>query len=296
MSRVWNSYRYSGWFVQEPFGPVEEVGQVVDVEAVVGQRRADRHQPDQRLHLDRDVRAVGEMQDVVEVGVLLVPEPGVVRRPGDGQEVLEELGRDVLVGRGRAGRAAAPCPADPARTSPSRRWSRPVPGNPFDGGRVERSSGAMLSRPMKPPWNRLFPPWSLLSTHQVKLISSLWKILARKVKSVPPSSSKTLQRRPGVDRRIDVGEVPFVGRDLAVGMHVPLAQQQDELRLGEGGVDVRQRHAVEGQVPGREPRVLPRVGHQDDLVVVQVQPVAVADLPATRRWRRLGRDRRRASA
>ena len=49
----------------------------------------------------------------------------------------------------------------------------------------------MLSSPMKPPSNRLFPPWSLLSTHQVKLISSLWKILARKVKSVPPSISKT---------------------------------------------------------------------------------------------------------
>ena len=70
-------------------------------------------------------------------------------------------------------------------------------------------------------------------------------------------------------------------------MHVPLAQQQDELRLGERRVDVRQRHAVEGQVPGREPGVLPRVGHQDDLVVVQVRPVAVADVAATGRRRRL---------
>ena len=29
---------------------------------------------------------------------------------------------------------------------------------PSDGGRVDRSSGAMLSSPMNPPWNRLFPP------------------------------------------------------------------------------------------------------------------------------------------
>ncbi len=50
----------------------------------------------------------------------------------------------------------------------------------------------MLSRPMNPPWNRLLPPCSLLSTHQVKFISSLWKIRARKVKSVRPSISKTL--------------------------------------------------------------------------------------------------------
>ena len=104
------------------------------------------------------------------------------------------------------------------------------------------------------------------------------------------------QRRPGVHRRVDVGEVPLVGRDLPVRVHVPLAQQQHELRLGERRVDVRDRHAVEGQVPGREPRVLPRVGHQDDLVVVQVRPVAVADVRRGRAAVAAGRDRRPASA
>ena len=49
----------------------------------------------------------------------------------------------------------------------------------------------MLSSPMKPPWNRLLPPRSLLLVHQVKLMSSLWKTLVRKAKSVPPSSSNT---------------------------------------------------------------------------------------------------------
>jgi hypothetical protein len=42
-----------------------------------------------------------------------------------------------------------------------------------------------------------------------------------------------------VHRRVDVAEVELVGRDLAVGMHVPLAQEEQELPLGEGGVDER---------------------------------------------------------
>ena len=98
-----------------------------------------------------------------------------------------------------------------------------------------------------------------------------------------------LDRGPGVHRRVDVGEIPFIGRNLAVRMHVPLAQQQHELTLGECRVDVRQGHAVERQIPGREPRVLPRVRHEDDLVVVQMSPVAVADGTATGRRRRLAR-------
>ena len=59
--------------------------------------------------------------------------------------------------------------------------------------------------------------------------------------------------------------------------------------LANARVDVRQGHAVEGQIPGGEPGVLPRVGHQDDFVVVQVPPVAVADRPAAGRRRRLAR-------
>src|SRR5262249_44372060 len=42
--------------------------------------------------------------------------------------------------------------------------------------------------------------------------------------------------RPGVDRRIDVAERPFVSGKLAVRMHVPFAREQEELDLGEFGV------------------------------------------------------------
>jgi len=40
-------------------------------------------------------------------------------------------------------------------------------------------------------------------------------------------------------RRIDVGEVELVGGQLAVGMLVSLAEEADELILGEVGIDER---------------------------------------------------------
>src|SRR6266487_6500072 len=43
--------------------------------------------------------------------------------------------------------------------------------------------------------------------------------------------------RPGVHGRVDVAEGPLVGRNLAVGMRVPLAQQEQELLLGKLGID-----------------------------------------------------------
>ena len=50
-------------------------------------------------------------------------------------------------------------------------------------------------------------------------------------------------RRPRVHRRVDVAERPLVGRDLAVGMHVPLAREQEELLLREVGIDHRERES-----------------------------------------------------
>ena len=65
------------------------------------------------------------------------------------------------------------------------------------------------------------------------------------------------QRRPGVHRRIDVAERPLVGRHLPVGMHVPFAQHQHELLLGEFGIDQRERHACETPDPRRRTRDIP---------------------------------------
>ena len=46
--------------------------------------------------------------------------------------------------------------------------------------------------------------------------------------------------------------------------------------------------AVEREVPRRVPRVLPLVGHRDDVVVVEVRPLVVAALESLGRRRRLG--------
>src|SRR5437762_5294962 len=54
--------------------------------------------------------------------------------------------------------------------------------------------------------------------------------------------------------RVHVRERPFVRRKLPARVHVPLAREEDELLLGEGRVDARERDHVEGEVPGGVPR------------------------------------------
>ena len=136
--------------------------------------------------------------------------------------------------------------------------------------------GPMLSSPRKPPSNTLLPSASLRFTHHVKFRSILWRMRSRKSKSLAAVDLEHAQRGQGVHGRVHVAERPLVGRQLAVRVHVPRPAQQEQLLLGEGGVDVGQRDAVEGEVPRRVPRVLPRVGHRDDVAVVEVPPAGVA--------------------
>ena len=92
-----------------------------------------------------------------------------------------------------------------------------------------------------------------------------------------------------MDGRVDVAEVPFVGGQRPTRVLEPLPAQHRELVLRERRVDVRKRHAVERQVPRREPGVLPRVGHGEQVVGVEAAPAGVAAAVALRRGRRLGR-------
>ena len=80
------------------------------------------------------------------------------------------------------------------------------------------------------------------------------------------------QRGPGGHRRVDVAEVPLVRGDLPVRVEVVGAEQELDLLLREVDVDQRQRRAVEGEVPRGEPRVLPLVGHRDDVARDHVEP------------------------
>ncbi len=94
-----------------------------------------------------------------------------------------------------------------------------------------------------------------------------------------------------MDRRIDVAERPFVGRQLAVGMHVPLARHQQELFFGEVGVDERQGDAVKRQIPSRVPGILPLVRHRNDIGVIQMAPFMIAPIEPFRAAARVQPDR-----
>ena len=58
---------------------------------------------------------------------------------------------------GRRWPAPAPSPASSRSRTPSRRCRRPAPGGRRSGSGCERSKTPMLSRPRKPPANRLLP-------------------------------------------------------------------------------------------------------------------------------------------
>ncbi len=92
---------------------------------------------------------------------------------------------------------------------------------------------------------------------------------AQEVEVAGAVDGEHLERGPGLHRRVDVAEVPLVGRQGAVGVLEPLPAQQQQLVLGEGRVDVGEGDAVEGQVPGGEPGVLPLVGHRHDVEGVE---------------------------
>src|SRR6516225_7154408 len=53
------------------------------------------------------------------------------------------------------------------------------------------------------------------------------------------------ERRPGMHRWVDISEGPFIGGELTVGMHIPLAQHEQELLFSEVRIHVGQRDAME---------------------------------------------------
>jgi len=69
---------------------------------------------------------------------------------------------------------------------------------------------------------------------------------------------------PGVHWRIDIGEIPFVGGDLTVGMEIPFAGEDVELFLCKLNVNHGERDAVEGGIPSGEERIFPLVGLQSE--------------------------------
>lgn len=88
-----------------------------------------------------------------------------------------------------------------------------------------------------------------------------------------------------MDRRIDIGEIPLVGRELAVRVHVPLAQQEQELVFGKLRIHRGEGYHVEGGVPRGEPRVFPLVRHRQDVAREEVRPIGIPPAKPRLRWR-----------
>lgn len=83
---------------------------------------------------------------------------------------------------------------------------------------------------------------------------------------------------PGVNRRVNIGQSPFVGGELTVRVHVPFAEKEPELAFGEDGIDFCEGDHVEGKVPCGEPWIFPFVTDREHIAGKDMLPIGVASL------------------
>ena len=271
--------------IEKPVQPPREFRQPRHHLAVEHLDREERDQPDHRAHLQRHRLIARQLEHVVVEFVGFVPQPDGIaadlgHRLGDQQEMLEELGGDVLVdmvGRRQFER-------DPHQVERVHRH----PGGAVrlvdvSAGRQLRAAveDADIVEPEEPALEDV-APLGVLAVHppgevQHQLVEDAFEkgdvalaAMRLAVDLIDPPC------RPAVHRRVDVVERPFIGGELPVGVHVPFAGQQHELLLGEFRVDHCEGDAVKREVPGRIPRVFPLVRHQDHVGIEQMPPIVVA--------------------
>ena len=279
--------------VHEPVQAAIEDRHIVDHVGLDGFDREQRQQAHQRAHLEGRGTAVGQMQDIVEEALGVVPEavsvvPGLGHGIGDAQEVFEQLGGRILVdgvvlgqlqGNLQQRQTVGAHPGGAVRLVD-------VPAGGQHRAAVEHADVVHSQEPALEHVVALFvlaidPPGEV----QQQLVKHPFQKRAIRGAGHAAVDLVDAPRGPGVDRRVDVAERPLVGGELAVWMHVPLAGHQFQLPFGEVGIDQGQRDAMEGQIPRGVPRVLPLVGHRDDVEVGQMIPVLVASPAAAGRWR-----------
>ena len=232
-----------------------------------------------------------ELVVVKTVDVVPQPKPSqCVHSAGDRHEVLEEIRRHVFI-----------CRIFASQFQRHREHRQAIGRHP--GGAVglfqfrspgsgsDRSNTPMLSSPRNPP-EKMLPSTSLRFTHQVKFISSFWNTRARKTRSRLPARTGHLVDAPacpGMHRRIDVRKVELVGRDLPIGVHVPLAQQQQQLLFGEVRIEPGEAEPCEKPDPRPRTRDTPTCPASESRRGCRDAPVVIAPHAAIRRRRRLAR-------
>ena len=246
--------------------------------------RAQREQPDHRADLQAVGPPVRQAQHVVEEAVLLVPHPLVLARAdhprGDHQEVLDEFHRQAEIGR--IGDRQLRADLDHVLAEE---------GHP--GGAVgllqiaagRQGRGAVedpdVVQPQEAPFERIVAG-AVFPVHPPVEVEEQLVVAALEPGEVTLPAVRFLRevgvdRRPGVDRRVHVPEVPLVRGDLAAGVQVAGPQEELQLFLAEVRVDQGQRRDVESEVPGGVPGVFPLVRHRDHVRVDHVPPTVVAD-------------------
>ena len=233
--------------------------------------RQHRDDADHRPVPDRHGGPVRGEQPVVVQPVGVVPQALVVHGLGDRGEVLEELDDQT----DRRPPAAALQDAGDAGHG-DRVEGHPAGGVGLLQGAADRQVRAVDRADVVQPHEAALEQVPAARVLQVdppgEVDQQLVEDPAQEVEVAAAVDGEHLQRGPGLHRRVHVAEVPLVGGQRPVRVLEPLPAQQDQLVLRERRVDVRQRHAVEGQVPGREPGVLPLVRHRHQVEGIEVAP------------------------
>ena len=214
---------------QEPAQAPAEAGKAFDDVPLEDLAGIERDQAHHRADFQRDVPAA-ELEPVVVEAVLLVPQSGPaegVYRVGDPHEVLEELRGEILVdgillcqleGHRQHRRAVEGHPCRPVGLLQASS-GRQGPGAVEDADVVETEETA----------GEDVLPLGVLAVHPPGEVEEKLLEDSRKKQAVPlaacPGHLVDPPRRPGVHGRIDVAERELVGGDLAVGVHVPLAEE-----------------------------------------------------------------------
>ena len=210
----------------------------------------------------RGTEAPSDQELVVVEPVLLVPEaraPEAVHRVRDRDEVLEELRGDVLVGRIALGQLeghrehGAAVERHPRRSVRLLELAAP-------GQRLRPVEDAHVVQAEEPAAEDV-PAAHVLAVHPPCEVDDQLLEDPREERPVALAARRRdlvhAPAGPGVHGRVDVGEIPLVGGDLPVGVHVPLAQEEVELLLGERRVEPRHRATCGTRGPRRRTRDTP---------------------------------------
>ena len=234
---------------------LDETGEPVDLLVLQDLDGQQGHQAHQRPGLEAR-RAVAQGHLVVVETVLVVPQARAaqaVHRLRDAHEVVEELRGQVLVrglflrqfqGHGHHGAAVEGHPGGGIRLLQA--LAR--------GQRLVAVEEADVVHPQEPAREDL-PPREVLAVHPPREVEE--QLLERPLQEQPVAFA--VRRRdlvhapagPRMDGRVDVGERELARRQLAAGVHEPLAQEQHQLLLGELRVHPRHRHHLQAPGPTR---------------------------------------------